>query len=129
MINSSSLLSGLLLFSVGRSSISLQDLLHFATGAEELPVAGLLPSPSISFLHPDILPPGDEQEEGEGGGGGGKEETVRSEREVWRDEGLFPQREPGSKHLLLPVTSSYKAFKSSMEQAVSHHVHLLPTDS
>uniref|UniRef100_A0A8C4H7H2 G2/M-phase specific E3 ubiquitin protein ligase n=1 Tax=Dicentrarchus labrax TaxID=13489 RepID=A0A8C4H7H2_DICLA len=80
---------------VGRSSISLQDLLHFATGAEEVPAAGLLPPPTISFLHP----------------------------------GLFPQREPNSKHLLLPVTSSYQAFKSSMEQAISHHVHLLPTES
>lgn len=44
------------------------------------------------------------------------------------DEGLSPQRELGSKHLLLPVTSSYQAFKGSMEQAVSHHVHLLPSE-
>uniref|UniRef100_A0A671VAR0 G2/M-phase specific E3 ubiquitin protein ligase n=1 Tax=Sparus aurata TaxID=8175 RepID=A0A671VAR0_SPAAU len=72
---------------VGRSSISLQDLLRFATGAEEVPAAGLLPPPSMSFLHPD--------------------------------EGLFPQRELGSKHLLLPVTSSYQAFKSSMEQTMT----------
>lgn len=116
-----------LLSSVGRSSISLQDLLRFATGAEEIPAAGLLPPPSISFLHPLISsPPGAEQEDG---GGGETRETVRSDGETWRDEGLFPQREPGSKHLLLPVTSSYLAFKSSMEQAISHHVHLLPTES
>uniref|UniRef100_A0A8C2XFB8 G2/M-phase specific E3 ubiquitin protein ligase n=1 Tax=Cyclopterus lumpus TaxID=8103 RepID=A0A8C2XFB8_CYCLU len=83
---------------VGRSSISLQDLLRFATGAEELPAAGLLPPPSISFLHPV-------------------------------ERGLFPQSEPGYNRLLLPVCSSYQAFKSSMEQAVSHHVHLLPTAS
>ncbi|MED6262036.1 hypothetical protein ATANTOWER_013593 [Ataeniobius toweri] len=36
---------------VGRSSISLQDILHFATGADKLPAAGLSPPPSISFLH------------------------------------------------------------------------------
>lgn len=41
------------------------------------------------------------------------------------DEGLFPQRELPSKHLLLPVTSSYRAFKGSMEQVVSNHVYLL----
>uniref|UniRef100_A0A3Q4BEQ2 Uncharacterized protein n=1 Tax=Mola mola TaxID=94237 RepID=A0A3Q4BEQ2_MOLML len=80
---------------VGRSSITLQDLLCFATGAEELPAAGFLPLPSISFLHPIVSSP---------------------------DEGLFPQREPGSKHLILPVTSSYQAFKSSMEQVISHHM-------
>ncbi|XP_069573817.1 G2/M phase-specific E3 ubiquitin-protein ligase [Brachyistius frenatus] len=96
---------------VGRSSVSLQDLLHFATGAEALPAVDLLPPPSISFLHPlTSSPPGLEEEQ-------------------QRDEGLFPQSEPASKHLLLPVTSSYQAFKSSMEQAVSHHVHLLPTRS
>lgn len=50
-------------------------------------------------------------------------------KEAWKDEGLFPQKESGSKHLLLPVTTSYQAFKSSMEQAISHHMHLLPTDS
>ncbi|XP_036927071.1 G2/M phase-specific E3 ubiquitin-protein ligase [Acanthopagrus latus] len=106
---------------VGRSSISLQDLLRFATGAEDVPAAGLLPPPSVSFLHPVISSPaGVEQDEGGGGGAGG---------EVFQDEGLFPQREPSSKHLLLPVTSSYQAFKSSMEQAISHHVHLLPTES
>ncbi|XP_056248562.1 G2/M phase-specific E3 ubiquitin-protein ligase [Seriola aureovittata] len=94
---------------VGRSSISLQDLLLFATGAEVLPTAGLLPPPSISFLHPlSSSPPGTEEA---------------------GDEGLFPQSEPSSKHLLLPVTSSYQAFKSSMEQAVSHHMHLLPMES
>ncbi|XP_056282143.1 G2/M phase-specific E3 ubiquitin-protein ligase isoform X3 [Pseudoliparis swirei] len=95
---------------VGRSSISLQDLLRFATGAEELPAAGLLPHPSISFLHPM-----------ERGGGGGERGRVRRRR----DEGLFPQSEPGTNLLLLPVSSSYQAFKTSMEQAVSHHVHLL----
>ncbi|XP_060938200.1 G2/M phase-specific E3 ubiquitin-protein ligase [Limanda limanda] len=100
---------------VGRSSISLQDLLLFATGAEELPVTGLLRPPSISFLHPfRSSSPGVEEM-----GGSGEEE--------WRG-GLFPQSEPSSKHLLLPVSSSYQSFKSCMEQAVSHHVHLLPTE-
>ncbi|XP_070776943.1 G2/M phase-specific E3 ubiquitin-protein ligase [Enoplosus armatus] len=113
---------------VGRSSVSLQDLLRFATGAEELPAAGLLPSPSISFLHP-LGADEDEEEEGEGEGGGGERETVRPGRGVWRDDTLFPQSEPASKHLLLPITSSYQAFKSSMEHAVSHYVHLLPTES
>ncbi|XP_039992979.1 G2/M phase-specific E3 ubiquitin-protein ligase isoform X1 [Xiphias gladius] len=98
---------------VGRSSISLQDLLLFATGAEELPAAGFLPPASISFLHPrSSTPPG-----------------VKETGRPGRDEGLFPQSEPRSKHLLLPVTSSYQAFKSSMEQAISHHVHLLPMES
>uniref|UniRef100_A0A3Q3KAW1 PHD-type domain-containing protein n=1 Tax=Monopterus albus TaxID=43700 RepID=A0A3Q3KAW1_MONAL len=87
---------------VGRTSISLQDLLRFATGAEELPAAGLLPPPSISFLHPI---------------------------KEWRDGGMFPQSEPSSKHLLLPVISTYQAFKSSMEQSVSHHVHLISMES
>uniref|UniRef100_A0A3B4ZHL7 G2/M-phase specific E3 ubiquitin protein ligase n=1 Tax=Stegastes partitus TaxID=144197 RepID=A0A3B4ZHL7_9TELE len=92
---------------VGRSSVSLQDLLQFSTGVEEVPAVGLLPAPSISFLHPPGL-----------------------EEEGWRDEGLFPQSDLQSKHLLLPVSSSYQAFKSSLEQAVSHRVHLLlPTDS
>lgn len=55
-------------------------------------------------------------------------EIIRPDGEMWGDEGLFPQREPSSKHLLLPVSSSYPAFKSAMEQAISHHVHLLPTE-
>ncbi|XP_047466672.1 G2/M phase-specific E3 ubiquitin-protein ligase isoform X5 [Mugil cephalus] len=93
---------------VGRCSISLQDLLHFATGFEDLPVGGFFPPPSISFLHPT---------------------GVKGKEEEWEDQGLFPQSEPHSRHLLLPVTSSYQAFKSSMEQAISHHVHLLPMES
>ncbi|XP_068456995.1 G2/M phase-specific E3 ubiquitin-protein ligase isoform X2 [Clinocottus analis] len=105
---------------VGRSSISLQDLLLFATGAEELPSAGLLPPPAISFLHP---------KEGGGGGGdrrGGERGRVRRRKEPLKDEGLFPQSEPGCNRLLLPVCSSYLSFKSNMEQAVSHQLHLLP---
>ncbi|CAB1434317.1 unnamed protein product, partial [Pleuronectes platessa] len=101
---------------VGRSSISLQDLLLFATGAEELPVTGLLHPPSISFLHPFSS------------SSPGVEEMGRSGEEEWRDGGLFPQSEPSSKHLLLPITSSYQSFKSCMEQAISHHVHLLPKE-
>ncbi|KAE8289557.1 G2/M phase-specific E3 ubiquitin-protein ligase [Larimichthys crocea] len=112
---------------VGRSSISLQDLLRFVTEADEFPAAGFLPSPSISFLHPVISsPPEAEQEEEEEEDE--EEGAGRPGREVWSDEGLFPQRDTTSKHLLLPVTSSYQAFKSSMEQVVSHHVHLLPTE-
>ncbi|XP_068195163.1 G2/M phase-specific E3 ubiquitin-protein ligase [Antennarius striatus] len=116
---------------VGRSSISLQDLLRFATGVEELPATSLHPQPSISFLHPisSSAQRAEEEEEDAGGGGGGREgerETVRSGMEVWNDEGLFPQRKPGSKHLLLPVTSTYQGFKGCMEQAISHHVHLHP---
>uniref|UniRef100_A0A3Q3AKH1 G2/M-phase specific E3 ubiquitin protein ligase n=1 Tax=Kryptolebias marmoratus TaxID=37003 RepID=A0A3Q3AKH1_KRYMA len=88
--------------SVGKSSITLQDIVRFSTGAGELPAHGLVPSPSVSFLH------------------GPTEEP--------RDEGLFPQSKPESNTLLLPVTSSYKAFKSSMEHAISHHSHLLPSE-
>ncbi|XP_017295885.1 G2/M phase-specific E3 ubiquitin-protein ligase [Kryptolebias marmoratus] len=87
---------------VGKSSITLQDIVRFSTGAGELPAHGLVPSPSVSFLH------------------GPTEEP--------RDEGLFPQSKPESNTLLLPVTSSYKAFKSSMEHAISHHSHLLPSE-
>ncbi|KAF6732776.1 G2/M phase-specific E3 ubiquitin-protein ligase [Oryzias melastigma] len=92
---------------VGRSSISLQDIFRYSTGAEELPAAGLLPPPSISFLHHP-------------------ESTESKTKEKWSDEGLFPQSRPESGSLLLPVTSTYKAFKSCMEQAISHHIHLLP---
>ncbi|XP_054652669.1 G2/M phase-specific E3 ubiquitin-protein ligase [Dunckerocampus dactyliophorus] len=91
---------------VGRSSVSLQDLLHFSTGTERLPAAGLLPPPSMSFLHPPSSAPCDMEECGE--------------------ECLFPQSKPDKNLLLLPVTSSYGVFKSSMEQVVSHHMHLLP---
>ncbi|XP_061843656.1 G2/M phase-specific E3 ubiquitin-protein ligase [Nerophis lumbriciformis] len=84
----------------GRSSVSLQDLLRFSTKSERLPAAGLLPPPSISFLHPPGSAPGEE-------------------------ESLFPQSKPDQNVLLLPATSSYQAFKKCMEQAVSHQVHLL----
>ncbi|KAM9356108.1 G2/M phase-specific E3 ubiquitin-protein ligase [Pholidichthys leucotaenia] len=99
---------------VGRSSVSLQDLLHFATGAKKLAAVNLQPPPSISFLHPTSPSPSGFQEE-EKKGEEGKEEV------------LFPQSKPGASCLLLPVATSYQAFKHSMEQAVSHHVHLLPT--
>ncbi|KAG7510907.1 G2 M phase-specific E3 ubiquitin-protein ligase [Solea senegalensis] len=96
----------------GRSSISLQDLLLFASGAEHLPVVELLLTPpSISFLHP-LSSSSSSPEEAES-----------------KDGGLFPQSDPSRRHLLLPVTSTYEAFKSSMEQAVSHHLHLLPSKS
>uniref|UniRef100_A0A3B4G685 G2/M-phase specific E3 ubiquitin protein ligase n=1 Tax=Pundamilia nyererei TaxID=303518 RepID=A0A3B4G685_9CICH len=80
---------------VGRSSISLQDLLRFATGSAKLLAVSAVSSSSISFLHP-LTPSPLGFKEGRGS-------------------------EPESKHLLLPVTSSYQAFKSSMEQAISHH--------
>ncbi|KAK1893592.1 G2/M phase-specific E3 ubiquitin-protein ligase [Dissostichus eleginoides] len=100
----------------GKTSISLQDLLSFSTGSENLPVSGLLPPPSISFLHPVKARRGESS-------------RIRKRKEVCRDEGLFPQSKPASKHLLLPISSSYQAFKSSMEQVISHHVQLLPTES
>uniref|UniRef100_A0A3Q0SYV2 G2/M-phase specific E3 ubiquitin protein ligase n=1 Tax=Amphilophus citrinellus TaxID=61819 RepID=A0A3Q0SYV2_AMPCI len=78
---------------VGRSSISLQDLLCFATGTEELPAVSHLRPPSISFLHPPTSSPPGFKEEGRGS-------------------------EPESRHLLLPVTTAYQTFKSSMEQAI-----------
>ncbi|XP_056445773.1 G2/M phase-specific E3 ubiquitin-protein ligase [Gadus chalcogrammus] len=44
------------------------------------------------------------------------------------EEALFPRSDPSANLLLLPSTSScYQAFKSSLEQAVSHHTHLLHT--
>ncbi|KAF7201219.1 G2/M phase-specific E3 ubiquitin-protein ligase [Nothobranchius furzeri] len=96
---------------VGRSSISLQDILCFVIGADRLPPADLLPPPSISFLHQSTSPQAElkEQEESEG--------------KSW-EEALFPQSKPESNSLLLPVTSSYKTFKHSMEHAISLHVHL-----
>ncbi|KAL3049776.1 hypothetical protein OYC64_009099 [Pagothenia borchgrevinki] len=100
----------------GKTSISLQDLLSFSTGSEDLPVSVLLPPPSISFLHPVEA-------------WRGESSRIRKRKEVCRDQGLFPQSQPASKHLLLPISSSYQAFKSSMEQVISHHVHLLPTES
>ncbi|MEQ2269981.1 hypothetical protein XENORESO_013230, partial [Xenotaenia resolanae] len=101
---------------VGRSSISLQDILHFATGADKLPAAGLSPPPSISFLHH----PASSQV---------RLEEQNEKKVEWWVEALFPQSKPVSNNLILPVTSTYKAFKSSMEQAISHHVHLLPLDA
>uniref|UniRef100_A0A3P8VQU2 G2/M-phase specific E3 ubiquitin protein ligase n=1 Tax=Cynoglossus semilaevis TaxID=244447 RepID=A0A3P8VQU2_CYNSE len=93
---------------VGRASISLQDLLLFSTGAEKLPVLGpICPRPSISFFHSASSADDDREEES---------------KEVC----LFPRSDPSSYSLLLPVCTSYVAFKSSMEQAVSHHLHLLP---
>ncbi|XP_054861529.1 G2/M phase-specific E3 ubiquitin-protein ligase isoform X2 [Amphiprion ocellaris] len=92
---------------VGRSSVSLQDLLRFSTGVQEVPAVGLRPAPSISFLHSPGL-----------------------QEEDRMDEGLFPQSHLESRRLLLPVSSSYQNFKSSVEQAVSHQVHLLlPSES
>uniref|UniRef100_A0AAX7TXN6 PHD-type domain-containing protein n=1 Tax=Astatotilapia calliptera TaxID=8154 RepID=A0AAX7TXN6_ASTCA len=76
---------------VGRSSISLQDLLRFATGSAKQQAVSAVSSPSISFLHPLTPSP----------------------------LGFKEGRGPESKHLLLPVTSSYQAFKSSMEQAIN----------
>ncbi|XP_037550720.1 G2/M phase-specific E3 ubiquitin-protein ligase [Nematolebias whitei] len=96
---------------VGKSSISLMDVLRFSTGADKLPSIGLFPPPSISFLHTPTSP-----------------RAGPEEPEEWSDEGLFPQSKPESNTLLLPVKSTYKAFKSSMEQAISHHVHLLPSE-
>ncbi|KAK0140634.1 G2/M phase-specific E3 ubiquitin-protein ligase [Merluccius polli] len=93
----------------GRSSVSLQDLLCFTTGVEEVPATGLLPSPTLSFILPQHPSPAGE---------------VRGAR----DEALFPQSDPSTNRLLLPSTSSsYQAFKSSLEQAVSHRTHLLHT--
>ncbi|XP_076022181.1 G2/M phase-specific E3 ubiquitin-protein ligase [Genypterus blacodes] len=107
---------------VGRTSVTLQDLFHFATGAEELPATGLLPPPSLSFLHPlNSSQQGVEDEEEE-------DENGQAPCMRWREEKLFPQSQPSSNQLFLPVTSSYQAFKSSMEQAISHHMHLLPSE-
>nr|XP_057946429.1 G2/M phase-specific E3 ubiquitin-protein ligase-like [Doryrhamphus excisus]XP_057946430.1 G2/M phase-specific E3 ubiquitin-protein ligase-like [Doryrhamphus excisus] len=91
---------------VGRSSVSLQDLLHFSTRTERLPAAGLVPPPSISFIHPP--------------------RSTHCDKKGRAEEGVFPQSKPDKNLLLLPVTSSYGVFKSSMEQAISHHMHLLP---
>ncbi|KAM9777959.1 G2/M phase-specific E3 ubiquitin-protein ligase [Neosynchiropus ocellatus] len=96
---------------VGRSSVSLQDVLQFSTGTEVLPAIGLHPAPRISFLHPASCS-SSSSSDGEQG-----------------EEGLFPQCLPGSNHLQLPLTTSYQAFKSAMEQAVSHRVHFLPLDT
>ncbi|KAM4625242.1 G2/M phase-specific E3 ubiquitin-protein ligase [Polymixia lowei] len=121
---------------VGRCSISLQDLLCFTTGVEEVPTAGLHPPPSLSFLHARRPPGPLRGEQGgreglrsRGGKAGSLLEEEEEEKEGWRDEGLFPQSQPRNNHLTLPVTSTYQAFKSSMEQAVSHYTHLPKTES
>ncbi|XP_036006739.1 G2/M phase-specific E3 ubiquitin-protein ligase [Fundulus heteroclitus] len=101
---------------VGKSSISLQDILRFAAGVDELPAAGLFPPPSISFLH---YPTSAHL----------RLEEQKKENVEWLDEGLFPQSKAVSHNLLLPVTSTYKAFKSSMEHAISHRVHLFPLNT
>ncbi|XP_056152276.1 G2/M phase-specific E3 ubiquitin-protein ligase [Lampris incognitus] len=95
---------------VGRSSIFLQDLLLFATGTEEVPAVGILPPPTLSFLHPAC--PEMRQEWGEEQMDGGGSEV------------LFPQSDPSTNRLFLPVTSSYQAFKCSMEQVISNCTHL-----
>ncbi|XP_053700466.1 G2/M phase-specific E3 ubiquitin-protein ligase isoform X1 [Synchiropus splendidus] len=96
---------------VGRSSVTLQDVLQFSTGTEVLPAIGLLPVPRISFLDPASCSSSSSSSDGD-----------------QREQGLFPQCLPGSNHLQLPLTTSYRAFKSAMEQAVSHRVHFLPSD-
>ncbi|RVE57674.1 hypothetical protein OJAV_G00218330 [Oryzias javanicus] len=92
---------------VGRSSISLQDIFRFSTGAEELPAAGILPPPSISFIHHP-------------------ESSESKEEEKWSDFFPPPGRSTEAGTLQSFLTSTYKAFKSCMEQAISHHIHLLP---
>ncbi|XP_063765618.1 G2/M phase-specific E3 ubiquitin-protein ligase isoform X2 [Eleginops maclovinus] len=89
----------------GKTSLSLQDLLRFSTGCEELSASGLLPPPSISFLHPVKA----QRKESS---------KIRKGKEVVREEGLFPRSKPASKHLLLPISSSYPDFKRSMEQVI-----------
>uniref|UniRef100_A0A3P8ZHF1 G2/M-phase specific E3 ubiquitin protein ligase n=1 Tax=Esox lucius TaxID=8010 RepID=A0A3P8ZHF1_ESOLU len=73
---------------VGKCATSLEDVLIFATSADVVPAVGFSPSPTISFLHP--LDP----------------------------SSAFPERQPSSNHLLLPVVSSYQVFKKHMEYAV-----------
>ncbi|XP_029972907.1 G2/M phase-specific E3 ubiquitin-protein ligase [Salarias fasciatus] len=108
---------------VGRSSIPLQDLLRFSTGAQELSAVGLFPPLSISFLHPAS------SEEQEQGAAGRRTQRRKANDKKKSEGGLFPQSQPGSRLLLLPIAASYAAFKSAMEQAISHHVHLLPSES
>ncbi|KAJ7990920.1 hypothetical protein DPEC_G00291890 [Dallia pectoralis] len=73
---------------VGRCATTLEDVLIFATSADVVPGVGFRPSPTISFLHPPD------------------------------PSGAFPERQPSSNHLLLPVVSSYQVFKKNMEYAV-----------
>lgn len=73
---------------VGRCASSLEDVLVFATSAEEVPAVGFHPTPSISFLHP--LEPA----------------------------GAFPSREPSDNRLYLPVVPTYEAFKKHMDYSI-----------
>ncbi|KAL0969735.1 hypothetical protein UPYG_G00231580 [Umbra pygmaea] len=73
---------------VGRCATSLEDVLIFATSADVVPAVGFRPSPTISFFHP------------------------------LDTAGAFPERQPSSNHLLLPVVPSYQVFKKHVEYAV-----------
>ncbi|XP_028293943.1 G2/M phase-specific E3 ubiquitin-protein ligase [Gouania willdenowi] len=86
----------------GCSSVSLHDLLLFTEGVDDLRPPALL-----SFRPPACGPGG-----------------VLS-----RCDGLFPQWQSDGRRLLLPLSSSYRHFKSSMEQVVSNRLHLLTNHS
>ncbi|KAL2098986.1 hypothetical protein ACEWY4_005466 [Coilia grayii] len=72
----------------GRCASSLEDVLVFATSSDAVPAMGFVPSPTISFLP------------------------------VADPSYAFPQRQPDTNRLLLPITPSYAAFKKNMEYAV-----------
>uniref|UniRef100_A0A4W5N0J1 G2/M-phase specific E3 ubiquitin protein ligase n=1 Tax=Hucho hucho TaxID=62062 RepID=A0A4W5N0J1_9TELE len=72
----------------GRCATSLEDVLIYATSTDVVPAIGFSPNPTLSFLNP--LDPA----------------------------GAFPESQPSSNHLVLPVVPSYQVFKKNMEYAV-----------
>uniref|UniRef100_A0A4W5N1J6 G2/M-phase specific E3 ubiquitin protein ligase n=1 Tax=Hucho hucho TaxID=62062 RepID=A0A4W5N1J6_9TELE len=73
---------------IGRCATSLEDVLIYATSTDVVPAIGFSPNPTLSFLNP--LDPA----------------------------GAFPESQPSSNHLVLPVVPSYQVFKKNMEYAV-----------
>ncbi|KAM6973271.1 G2/M phase-specific E3 ubiquitin-protein ligase [Aplochiton taeniatus] len=78
----------------GRSASSLEDVLMFATYTNVVPAVGFQPHPSLSFIHPQQAPASQ------------------------REGGAFPQSQPSSNHLSVPVVSDYQTFKKRMELVV-----------
>jgi len=72
----------------GEASLSLGDILAFATGLEKIPAIGFPTQPELEFLHPEDGP------------------------------ALYPTANTGALILRLPVHQTYNKFKSAMETGI-----------